>query len=263
MPDWLTISFAVMAVAILAALGMAIYAWLEDKHWHWPERFHDRANCPECQHVLSADNQETDYRSHEPTDAEWEAYAQAERAEKAADLLEAYPFVREDENWQYSRDTRVTRIRFKDQFEGYDHPWRRIKRWAEEYRFWRKPKNFLEEMGRDIAWKHPIIHAKGDLLTERHIPDGSLMNDGIIVFWEEYGEYIQLIQPQVGDLIAALLRAHPTLPEVQAVVEKILSIQEDYRTRVYTPEEIVEQAREGIQKEYDDWHSQNVGEEQA
>lgn len=68
--------------------------------------------------------------------------------------------------------------------------------------------------------------------AHNHVPDGHFEGAAVIAHWEEDGEYIQMVQPQVGALIADLMDAHPDLPEVQAVAAEMKRIADDYHRRV-------------------------------
>lgn len=158
----------------------------------------------------------------------------ADKAEKAAYWLEGtWPFVRRD--WAYSRDKHgLTAMRYDDRD---DDLWSRIKtswRWLTE-----KRSGWQVELQRKPGWLGALqdrLHMSWYVLQlEDHLPDGTLDEGTIITIWEEAGEYIQLVQPSVGDLLAALLRAHPTLPEVRAIVEEIHRIQNDYVERIGEP----------------------------
>lgn len=139
-------------------------------------------------------------------------------------------FVMRD--WCYTRNLgRLKHIRYDDDFSGYDHPWRRLKRTV--LRFLRTDRIEREVFGRrfPLSWSHPLAAIRGGLRTGRHLPDGVLDNGGVITFWEETGEYLQYVQPSVGALLADLMDAHPDLPEVQAIADEMKRINDDYGVR--------------------------------
>jgi hypothetical protein len=70
------------------------------------------------------------------------------------------------------------------------------------------------------------------LKRERHLPDGVLDNGGIIVYWEESGEYLQYVQPTVGALIANWMDAEPDNPHAIAVATEMARIQQRYADRI-------------------------------
>jgi hypothetical protein len=67
---------------------------------------------------------------------------------------------------------------------------------------------------------------------DRHLPDGSLDKGSILTFWEETGEYIQLVQPSVGALLAEFLLDEPDNPHAKKISAEILRIIEDYEARL-------------------------------
>lgn len=151
--------------------------------------------------------------------------------ERAQDLREyAEHFAPRD--WDYTRKNDIKHIRYVGDWSGYDSVWKRIGRWLDDYNVFRKRDSWVKQAGFNIAWKHPIIHARASLQTESHLPDGVLDNGGIIVHWEENGEYIQMVQPSVGSLLANIMDAHPDLPEVQAVAVELQRIADRYRDRI-------------------------------
>lgn len=62
------------------------------------------------------------------------------------------------------------------------------------------------------------------LHLDPHLPDGTLDGGNIITIWAETGEYLQLVQPSVGEKIADVIAAHPDLPEVKALADEIMRV---------------------------------------
>lgn len=148
-----------------------------------------------------------------------------------ADQLRQYATHFERRDWQYTRDNTIKHIRLEGDWSGYDNPVRRLWRCLRDF-VTRAPK-WERDLGfGGFAWKHPIAHTKATLQTQTHLPDGVLDNGGIITHWEETGEYLQYVQPSVGELIADLMEAHPDLPEVQAVAIEMKRINDDYGRRI-------------------------------
>jgi hypothetical protein len=136
-------------------------------------------------------------------------------------------------DWNYTRQVRIKHIRYEGDWTGDAHPLRRLHRTLSRFvRIDDLERMLMDSKRVPWAWKHPLITLKTGLRTERHLPDGQLDNGGVLTYWEETGEYLQMVQPSVGALIADLLDAHPDLPEVQAVVAEIQRILDGYAERV-------------------------------
>lgn len=156
-----------------------------------------------------------------------------ERVHAMADQLRQYATHFAPRDWCYTRDTGdLVHIRHRGDRTGYNHPARRLKRWADDYFTLRRPKSWFAQEGRRLAWRHPLIHASVSLRTESHMPDGVLDGGAIITHWEETGEYLQYVQPSVGALLADLMDAHPDLPEVRAIADEMHRINDDYGRRI-------------------------------
>lgn len=73
-------------------------------------------------------------------------------------------------------------------------------------------------------WRVALAHLKAD----GRRPDGVLDNGSIITHWEEHGEYLQLVQPAVGEIVAEIMTEHHDLALVQALAGEIMRIQGRY-----------------------------------
>lgn len=138
---------------------------------------------------------------------------------RAAGLLRSYPFVAED--WTFTSNLGdLVAIRYGDPRERL---WGRTK----DAFHWlvRKQQAWERDLGTDgIRWRFRMFfHA---LKRDDHLPDGIVGTSGVITYWAETGEYLQLVQPSVGELVGNLLAAHPDLPEVQAVADEIVRVSE-------------------------------------
>lgn len=145
--------------------------------------------------------------------------------------LKAYATHFEHRDWNYTRHHNLKHVRRKSDYSGYDHPWQRVKRWADDY-LPGKRTSWLAKECQKLAWRHPWIHLRASLQTERNLPDGMLDSGNILVFWEEVAEYLQYVQPSVGELLADLMDRHPELPEVQAIAAEMKRIQDAYDVRI-------------------------------
>lgn len=143
--------------------------------------------------------------------------------------LYAEHFVQED--WNYTRDLgSLTSIRYsypEDTLRG------RIKD-AWEWLVKGKGDQILRLTnfdGRSLLrarWSQAMYALKRD----NHIPDGALDRGGILTVWEETGEYIQLVQPSVGSLVADFMEAEPENPHAIKIAAEMQRIQDNYAKRV-------------------------------
>ena len=150
---------------------------------------------------------------------------------KVAEEFRGYAehFVQED--WNYTRDLGgLTSIRYNypsDTLRG------RIKD-AWEWLVQGKGDQILRLTnfdGRSLLrarWNQAMFALKRD----PHIPDGSMDRGNILTYWEETGEYIQLVQPSVGSLIADFMEAEPENLHAIKIAAEMQRIQDNYTKRI-------------------------------
>lgn len=153
--------------------------------------------------------------------------------------LHAEHFQQSD--WNYTRDTNIKHIRYGDDYKGYDHPLKRVKRTAENL-FDRNPlwKSLFRDESKKKSLKERLwlkaLNVRATVLvglrTDAHRPDGILDGGNIIIHWEETGEYLQFVQPSVGSLLADFLMEHPTHASAQAIAGEMKRIIDAYSTRL-------------------------------
>lgn len=59
------------------------------------------------------------------------------------------------------------------------------------------------------------------LKRDKNLPDAVLDNGNIIVYWIETAEYMQLMQPSVGDLLVKFLRDDPGNPHAVKITAEL------------------------------------------
>lgn len=138
-----------------------------------------------------------------------------------------------ERDWDYTRLHDIKRIRYADDFQGY-HTLR--KRWGRAFRslFARSHDTlFGRIMGdswlRGISYK--LTYFKIQVQTDRHLPDGVLNRGSVITHWEEDGEYIQMVQPSVGALLAEFLIDQPDNPWAVKITAELDRLAERYNMR--------------------------------
>lgn len=146
-----------------------------------------------------------------------------EHVQAMGDLLRRYATHFADEDWRYTRDLgSLESLRYGD---GRDSLRTRI---GMAIRSMLRRPTELESIIRVPRWRIATSH----LRRRRHLPDGQLDDGCILTVWEEQGEYIQLVQPSVGEIVAQIMIDHPDLPLVQALAGEIDRINERYARRI-------------------------------
>lgn len=165
-------------------------------------------------------------------------------SDDVAQDLKAYAnhFARRD--WEYSRDHDIKHIRYAGDYKGYDSWGKRIRRTFLPSQSSRRLSRSLNKMFGDLRepwWRHPnkavitawwkiYAHFRVGLRTQTHTPDGTI--NGIITHWEEDGEYIQMVQPSVGDLLADFLLDEPNHPHAVLIRAELQRIRDNYAARI-------------------------------
>lgn len=135
-----------------------------------------------------------------------------------------------DSKWDYTRTHNLKSIRYTDEYYSFDKLSNRIKH-ALDALFSRTGIFESEFLG---PWKFSdrISFAFYCLKRDDNLPDGQLAGGKILTFWEEDGEYLQLVQPTVGSLLADFLEQEPDNPHAILIVKEMERIQRDYTKRL-------------------------------
>lgn len=145
----------------------------------------------------------------------------------ALDYLEFISNVFVHRDWDYTRTTNIKNIKYKKGFDDLNSVKFRMKM-AFRSLAWGKKHGIL--YNRNI--KEKIIMSFYHLKRDANLPDGHLDGGNVITFWEETGEYLQLVQPSVGSLLAEFLRKDPENSHAKAINAELDRIHERYRDRV-------------------------------
>jgi hypothetical protein len=140
--------------------------------------------------------------------------------------------------WDYTRVHDVAAIRLTGDRAGY-HAWRR--RVARAARCLLGPGTGARAFAGSDArgWvrllrgaTYRVACARVALRRPTHLPDGVLDQGRIVTFWEEDGEYLQLVQPSVGELVARFLLEDPDHPHAVRIRAELDRIRARYADRV-------------------------------
>jgi hypothetical protein len=134
-------------------------------------------------------------------------------------------------DWDYTRDTDIAHIRFRSDTKGKNR-----------FRF--RLKSALKTLVRSKTlgmfapegfWRGLVYQYFSFLYVlklDHNTPDGSLNRGTVLTFWEEDGEYIQLVQPSVGLLLADFLEKEESNPHAVLIAAEIERIATRYQTRI-------------------------------
>jgi len=153
-------------------------------------------------------------------------------------------FDRKD--WEWTRKHDIKHIRREGDYSGYDHPVRRVQRLIKRHlpgNAWRRDRGIWGMLSgteeKTSFWKKIQLKVWGlkaevyvTLRTDKHLPDGVLENAAIIAYWEEDGEYLQMVQPSVGELLANFLLEDPEHPHAQKILAELTRLSERYSARI-------------------------------
>ena len=144
-----------------------------------------------------------------------------EHVQAMGDLLRRVATHHADQDWEYTRDLGDLRpLHFGSRWPSIRTALRYLVHGTSLF-----PNN--PEM-RPPRWQM----ARAALRSYDTRPDGALDNGCVITIWEETGEYLQLVQPSVGEIVAQIMIDHPDLPLVQALAGEIDRINERYARRI-------------------------------
>lgn len=134
-------------------------------------------------------------------------------------------------DWNYTRHSHIKSIRYESTKDPHNKLSYRIKsaiRWAIN------PPKFVRMI--EPTWQQrlrsrftmPFYLLKRD----NNQPDGVLDSGNIITFWEETGEYLNLMQPTVGTLVADFILEDPTNPHAIKINKELTRLHKNYAKRI-------------------------------
>ena len=141
-----------------------------------------------------------------------------------AQLLDDYAnhFVHSD--WNYTRNHEIKSIRYTNDTDTLRH---RLNR---GWRFLTSSKKHGLIYDHSLRWRIRLFFHS--LRRDDNLPDGSLDSGGVLVYWEENGEYIQLVQPSVGALLATFLKECPKHKHAKLITAELERIRAGYSERL-------------------------------
>ena len=150
-----------------------------------------------------------------------------EDSETALDYLEFTSNVFVHRDWDYTRTTNIKSIAYEKGFDDLNSVKFRMKMAFRSLTWGKKHGMLYKNRGIRDRIMMSFCHLKKDA----NLPDGHLDGGNVITFWEETGEYLQLVQPSVGSLLAEFLRKDPENPHAKAINAELDRIHERYRDK--------------------------------
>lgn len=138
---------------------------------------------------------------------------------KAVKKLDALSNHFEFRDWDYTRVDHIESIRYTPEHDYTNKLSHRIKQAA----FWMfgKTPEWYEALGEKNSLAKRFRMATYSLKRDPNLPDGVLDSGNIITFWEETGEYLTLMQPTVGALLATFLKEEPEHPHAKLIIKEL------------------------------------------
>jgi hypothetical protein len=149
-------------------------------------------------------------------------------------------------DWDWTRDHRIKRITYRPSRRPTRGRARRDGRpgklrWFDPSelpaRVWHALSGALEDKRRPLFPDDPRMRVGPwrmfkARLRSQNLPDGCLDGGGVVVYWEETGEYIQMVQPSVGSRIADLLEDRPEDAHSKAIAGEMKRVLDRYSARI-------------------------------
>ena len=133
-------------------------------------------------------------------------------------------------DWNYTRQDHIKSIRYTPEHDPHNKLSYRIKQ-AAWWMFGKTPQ-WYEVLGeKDNLFKR-FGMARYALKRDPNTPDGVLDGGSIITFWEETGEYLNLMQPTVGTLVADFIIEDPTNPHAIKINKELTRLLKNYDKRI-------------------------------
>jgi hypothetical protein len=143
-------------------------------------------------------------------------------------------------DWNWSRQHQIKRITYRPrrrgaQTRGGRHRWfdpseLPARLWsAGHYLFGSRIRSIFPD---EPSMRPSRLRMARAALRAQNLPDGHLEEGGVVAYWEETGEYLQMVQPSVGLLVADFLEQEPEHPHARAIAAEIRRHQDRYRQRI-------------------------------
>lgn len=134
-------------------------------------------------------------------------------------------------DWNYTRHHHIESIRYETEYDKHNKISYRVK-WASRWLFGKTPDWIKQLEGKGFGPISRIRIAAHSLKRDTNTPDGILDGGKIITLWEETGEYLNLMQPTVGTLVADFIIEDPTNPHAIKINKELTRLLKNYEKRI-------------------------------
>lgn len=148
---------------------------------------------------------------------------------KAVEYLDSVANHFSHRDWDYTRKINIRRIIYKKGSPEYNRD-KISKRFKRAWRWITSSKK--NGMIYDMSLWMKLKMVMYSFEPESHRPDGGLNSGCVLTFWEEDGEYIQMVQPSVGALLANFLKDEPNNLHAKKIIKELERILKEYQDRV-------------------------------
>ena len=133
-------------------------------------------------------------------------------------------------DWDYTRKSNIEDIYYTKGNDDYNS-WKSRIRQAEFWLFGATPE-WYSALGEKNTIAKRFRMAIYSLKRDRNTPDGILDSGNIITFWEETGEYLNLMQPTVGSLLVTFLKEEPEHPHAILITKELERLHRRFDKRI-------------------------------
>ena len=152
------------------------------------------------------------------------------KKESAVEYLDGLANHFEFRDWDYTRNSNISEIRYKGEHDEYNKLSHRLKQ-AVYWMFGKTPE-WYASLGEKNSISKRLRMALHCLKRDPNLPDGVLDSGNVITFWEETGEYLNLMQPTVGSLLVNFLKEEPEHPHAKLITQELERLFERYKRRI-------------------------------
>lgn len=133
-------------------------------------------------------------------------------------------------DWDYTRKSNIKDIYYT---KGNDdqNSWKSRIRHANFWMFGKTPA-WYSSLGEKNSLAKRFRMATYCLKRDPNLPDGVLDSGNIITFWEETGEYLNLMQPTVGALLVTFLKEEPEHPHAKLITKELERLHKRFDKRI-------------------------------
>ncbi len=146
------------------------------------------------------------------------------------DYLDALANHFEFRDWDYTRQDHIKSIRYTPEQDQHNKLSQRIKQ-AAWWMFGKTPE-WYQALGEKNSLAKRFRMATYCLKRDHNLPDGVLDSGNVITFWEETGEYLNLMQPTVGALLVTFLKEEPEHPHAKLITKELERLHKRYDKRI-------------------------------